>query len=154
MKPIERIDNFLDKVDWTNLILERWRLSGKYLDFLKFINNPEELEEIKRLWKQRSEQRIGQFLINQGLIPDKVSIWYDETAEILHSQGFPWEECLFWGTMLDINEKPLKKPITTLVADLTPDHIRNIKNFFNKRNVSLPSRYIEAFNNVLKKATK
>lgn len=146
MRPVERIDNFLSKVDWNWLTLIRWKL--RYPNCGKPITP--QLDNIVSYWKQNPDQRIGQVLINLGILPDSLLIWNDEEADILEAQGLPPEEYLFWTSYLDVNENKLDKPITRLVKDLTKEHVLAIKAYALRKNTWLPSEYNTAFNNVLK----
>jgi hypothetical protein len=145
MRPVERINNFLQKVNWSTLI-RRWRLSVE--EEVRIIKN---LDFIKTKWEKFPDQRIGQLLINLNLIKDHYLIWVDEEYEILRDQGIPPEEYLFWTSYLDKDENKLDKPITRLVSDLDVSHIRAIKSYFNKHQVYLPPHYVEALNNTLTK---
>lgn len=141
MRPVERIDNFLNKVDWFKL-WKKWDISITNKD----INNI-----LVPYWKENHDQRIGQAAINLGLVPDNLIIWSDEEWEILQDQGLEPEEYLFWTSYLDKDENKLDKPITRLIKDLDVAHIRAIKAYFNKHQAYLPPNYVKAFNNVLTK---
>lgn len=141
MRPIERIDNFLEKVDWIRL-KQRWSVSFPF----ELLNK----EELSKIWKESPDQRFGQLAINIGMLPNG-AYWSDEEAEILEAQGFPPEDYLFWTSMYDEHEKPLDEPITRLVADLDPKHIIRIKQYAYRMHKDLPKKYLEAFDNVLNK---
>ena len=140
MRPIERIDNFLEKVDW-NKLEERWKCK---------LPVQQELANAEMYWLENPDQRFGQVLINLGLIPDG-GAWNDEETTILEAQGLPPEEYLFWTSHYDEHEKELDKPITRLVANLEPRYILRIKEYFFKKHISLPAILSEAFYNVLAK---
>jgi hypothetical protein len=142
MRPIERIDNFLSKVDWGKLY-DRWNLPNSFCTDMDFIN-PKFVE----YWKENPDQRIGQVLINLNLIPDKFDIWTDEESDILIDQGIPLEDCLYWTSFYDKDENLLKEPVTRLIKDLKPDHIKKILKGHYKR---LSENYKKAFDNVLQK---
>lgn len=142
MRPIERIDNFLNKVQWGCLI-EDWGLEPTYTTSC-LVN----LSEITAYWKENPDQRIGQVLINLGLIPDYLKIWIDEESDILIDQGIAPEDCLYWTSLYDKDNNPLDKPITRLVADLEPSHIKAILKICYK---NLSEEYKKAFDNMLQK---
>ena len=157
MRPIERIDNFLEKVDWGNLINTRWKLYKPIQDNLFDILYSTSM--VRTYWKENPDQRIGQVLINLGLINEpyedkndshSCNIWLDEEYTILEAQGLPPEECLFWTSNYDKHMNLLEKPIVRLVKDMSKNHIISIKSYFASRDLTLPSNYITAFNNVLK----
>lgn len=153
MRPIERIDNFLDKVDWRWLLQTRWNITPNF-DFLKLGH----MAELTKYWRMCPDQRIGQVLINLGLITEPYEdkndshsclIWLDEESDILEAQGLPPEEYLFWKSYYDKDMNLLEEPITRLVKNMSKNHIRNVKSYAAKRGVFLPSNYTTAFNNVL-----
>lgn len=149
MRPIERIDNFLEKVDW-NSLYESW---GLIFDNKKYYYLEDFIKLFKEYWKENPDQRIGQVLINLGIIPDG-DYWNDEESTILKSQGYPPEDYLFWTSIYDENGELLDEPITRLVADLTPEHILRIIEYQNRNNAILPEWYNKAFENVLTKHLK
>lgn len=143
MRPIERIDNFLSKVDW-NKLKDRWGIEWSYIDDI--LTQPITYAKFREYWKENPDQRIGQVLINLGLIPDNFKIWIDEESDILINQGIPPEECLYWTSIFDKNENLLDKPITRLIKDLEPNHIKKILKIFYPK---LSENYRKAFDNVL-----
>lgn len=144
MRPIERINNFLDKVDW-KLLWERWGISELLKKSKVYINSLNK-EIIVNYWKENPDQRIGQLMVNLGLIPDSVKIWNDEEPDILLAQGIPPEECLYWTSIYDKEDNLLDKPITRLIKDLEPNHIKKILKIFYPK---LSENYRKAFDNVL-----
>ena len=145
MRPIERIDNFLEKVNWYKLFYDRWKLSPT--DVYKVEH--ERLLNIIEYWKENPDQRIGQLLINLELVPDNLKIWSDEEEDILISQGIPPEECVYWTSIYDRQNNLLSVPITRLIKDLDINHILNIKRYAYNKNVSLPHNVLQAFENML-----
>lgn len=146
MRPIERIDNFLEKVDWGKLE-ERWGISplSSKLHLCHL-----DKDKLAIAWKEVPDQRFGQFLINSGFI-ENGDAWNDEEPKILEAQGLPPEDYVFWTSHLDEDGMELDEPITRLVANLDPEHIVNIKNYFGERELFLPGIFVEAFDNVLAK---
>lgn len=144
MRPIERIDNFLSKVDWHKMCY-RWKYQALPILFI----GESDKDRFIKYWKENPDQRIGQLLINLRLIPDNFDIWNDEEADILKDQGLPPEEYLYWGSIYDkdMNRIPLKY---RLIKDMDTDHIEKVLNLFTGENSKLTTNYITAFTNVLK----
>jgi len=165
MRPIERIDNFLKLVNWEK-VLKRWNINGfahydlftcdkcsgegeisPDYDICEKCNGSGQLYAIfLKYWKENFDQRIGQVLINLDLIPDNFKIRVDEESDILIDQGISPEECLYWTSLYDENENLLDKPITRLIKDLEPNHIKRILKGHYKR---LSENYRKAFDNIL-----
>jgi hypothetical protein len=148
MRPFERIDNFLNKVDWRDLLFRRWQIPYEDNELLEkciaYFDSP----PVPDYWKENPDQRIGQVLINLGLIPDNLKIWMDEESNILIDQGIAPEECLYWTSLYDKDNNLLEEPITRLVADLEPGHIKSILKMCYK---NLSEEYKKAFDNILQK---
>lgn len=146
MRPIERIDNFLSKVDWGLLLRKRWKLNINIDDplMVSLYKNTWDI----LYWKENPDQRIGQVLINLGLIPDSVQAWNDEESDILEAQGLAPEEYLFWGSYYDkdMNRIPL---VYRLIKDLDSDHINKIYDHMFNANKRLSTEYMTGFKNVL-----
>jgi hypothetical protein len=140
MRPIERIDNFLFKVDW-GILQKKWDTN---------VTLPS-TKEIKAMWMQSPDQRIGQLLINNNIIPDSFPIWKEEEEDILIEQGFAPEEVVYWTSVYDENERLLKKPVSRLIKDLDKNHIQAIKAYASRRRLYLSEKVKIAFENVLNK---
>lgn len=152
MRPIERIDNFLEKVNWANLIEERWNLPAPTSGEDSIVNNIlgySNYTAFENYWKENPDQRVGQVLINLGLVPDNLRIWSDEEEDILISQGVPPEECVYWTSIYDRENNLLSAPVTRLIKDLDISHILNIKRYAYNKQVSLPHNVLQAFENIL-----
>ena len=143
MRPIERIDNFLKLVNW-NKLWKYWKLDDSYrLNILGLLSS-----KISYYWKENSDQRFGQVLINLNLIPDRIDIWLAEESEILALQGIPLEEYLFWGSIYDKDGNAI--PLTyRLINTLDTEHIDNIYSHMFKHDKQLSQQYRDAFRNVL-----
>lgn len=139
MRPIEKTANFMIKVDHKQLA-KRWKLD--------FIPLSTKFGKILRYWNANPDQRIGQVLINLGLLSDSLLIWNDEENDILKDQGLPPEEYLFWTSIYDKDERLLDEPITRLIKDLEVSHIKKILKMFYPK---LSEDYKQAFDNVLQK---
>jgi len=149
MRPIERIDDFLKKVDWSDLLYNRWKLDKEiyYDKKIAYAIKP----TVTEYWKENPDMRIGQVLINMQLVPNNIMIWHAEEPDILMSQGIPPEECLYWTSMYDKDEKVLDEPITRKVSSLTKEHIIRIVEFMKEHNGKLSPEMEQAFTNVLMK---
>jgi hypothetical protein len=149
MRPIERIDNFINLIDWNWLLYTKWKLDKEDLvaKTICYMNNPTLIEA----WKENPDQRIGQLLINLGLIDDSMERWCTEECDILIDQGIPPEECLYWTSMYDKDENLLDEPLTRKVSDLTKSHITNILTFMKTHNGRISPQMETAFQNVLNK---
>ena len=149
MRPIERIDDFLKKVDWSDLLYNRWKLDKEiyYDKKIAYAIKP----TVTEYWKENPDMRIGQVLINMQLVPNNIMIWHAEEPDILMSQGIPPEECLYWTSMYNKDEKVLDEPITRKVSSLTKEHIIRIVEFMKEHNGKLSPEMEQAFTNVLMK---
>jgi hypothetical protein len=106
MRPIERIDNFIEKVN-TIKMSNRWKLDTIWhINLLSMFTS----DTFITYWKENYDMRVGQALINFGIIPDNFSAWNDEESDILKDQGLPPEEYLFWGSIYDKDMNPI--PLT------------------------------------------
>jgi hypothetical protein len=144
MRPIERIDNFISKVD-IEFLANRWGLEhGFLLDILGWDNS----SKFTNYWKENSDQRIGQVLINLGLIPDNFKAWNDEEEDILVDQELAPEEYLLWTSVYDKDGNLLEKPITRLIKDLEINHIKRILKLYSK---NISENYKKGFDNILQK---
>jgi hypothetical protein len=149
MRPIERIDNFIKKVDWIKLLHTKWKVdeSDIVCDKISSMANPSLIE----IWKQNPDQRIGQLLINLGLIDDSIERWCTEEYEILIDQGSLPEDCVYWTSIYAKDRTPLDIPETRLISDLTVDHIQNIIKFMRDHKGYVKEQTMQAFKNVLAK---
>lgn len=147
MRVLERIDNFLSKVDWGKLN-DRWELR-KLIPDLKSVLTTQINPTLVEYWKDNFDQRFGQALINSGLVPGNILIWIDEDEDILLDQGLPPEEVYYWKSNYDKDMNPLPKTIFKLIKDLDTDHIENIYKYIFDIGGRLSTNYRIAFNNVL-----
>lgn len=144
MRPKERINNFLKKVDWDKLYKE-WDVEnskpGDWKDFEQYF---------LKYWNENPDQRIGQVLINLGILPDRTTIYCAEESDILMNQGYAPEECIFWTSIYDENENLMSSPKSNLICDLSIDHIENILSYMSRNNRNIEESLSRAFKNVLK----
>lgn len=146
MRPIERIDNFLELVNWSKLA-EQWEISYALIKNIEYIEDI--YSQFYCYWKENPDQRIGQVLINLNLVPDKIDIWLAEEHEILLNQGIAPEDCLYWTSWYDKDNNALTKSISKLIKDLETSHINAIYKFIFGNSRSLSIDYRTAFRNVL-----
>lgn len=124
MRPIERIDNFLDKVNFKKVINEIWKLdlSDEHIDMIEL-----EKEYLRKKWKENQDWRFSQLLVNVGLIPNVPGFWYyTEEYELLEKLGYQPRETRYWGTDFTPDMKRLNKTEYKLIKDLDTDHIKAI----------------------------
>jgi hypothetical protein len=148
MRVLERIDNFLSKVDWGKLN-DRWELR-KLIPDLKSVLTTQINPTLVEYWKENYDMRFGQVLINLNIVPDNMKIWGDEDEDILLDQGLAPEEVYYWGSNYDKDMNLLPKTIYRLIKDLDTDHIENIYKYVFDTGGRLSMNYRIAFNNVLK----
>ena len=117
MRPHERIEHFLENVDWSKL-QTRWGLDPDGLNL--------DTKIVEDYWKENPDQRFGQVLINLGFIEDKLNIWIDEEYDILIAQGLETRDVIFWTSYYDKDNKLLDKPISRLIKDLDTEHIQTL----------------------------
>ena len=143
MRPIARIDNFIEKVN-TIKMSYKWKLDTIWhINLLAMFTS----ETFITYWKENYDMRVGQALINFDIIPDNFSAWNDEERDILRDQGLPPEEYLFWGSIYDKDMNPIPK-IQRLIKNMDTDHIEKVLSLYAEEH--LPTDYITAFTNVLK----
>lgn len=160
MRPIERIRHFCEIINWKDLA-NRWDLPNYSIlytwDTLNGDITSENCPEFAHMfeyWHAAPDQRIGQVLINTGIITKScdLKIWNDEESDILLDQGIAPEDCLYWTSIYDKEGNLLDKPVSKLLKDLDTDHIVNIyKHVYIENNKTLSDTYDLAFNNVLTK---
>ena len=117
MRPHERIEHFLENVDWSKL-QTRWGLDPDGLNL--------DTKIVEDYWKENPDQRFGQVLINLGFIEDKLNIWIDEEYDILIAQSLKPRDVVFWTSYYDKDNKLLDKPISRLIKDLDTEHIQTL----------------------------
>jgi hypothetical protein len=143
MRPIERIDNFLGKVDWKYLLEDRWKITPIF-NFIKL----DHITSIGIYWRNNPDQRIGQVLENLGMINGTMMSWNDEEHDILIDQDIAPEDCLYWTSIFNKNGQKLLQPVTKLISELDIDHINAI--LVDPR-LNLSNLYKQSFKNVIEK---
>lgn len=140
MRPKERIPVFLKYIDWSKLS-KRWGVPN--LEYIK------DSKEFLDYWNEYPDQRVGQVLINLGIIPDSFKTWLDEEVDILKDQGINPNKFLYWTSLYNKRGKLLREPKTVLLGDLKTSHIKNILKFFKGREQRLAPYYLDTFNEIL-----
>lgn len=121
MRPIARIDNFLENVDWFKLMC-RWGIDYSYFDEMLHSGYNDLIE----YWKENPDLRFGQACINLNWMPDKLNIWIDEEYDILIAQGLEPRDVIFWTSYYDKDNNLLDKPISRLIKDLDTEHVQTL----------------------------
>lgn len=109
---------------------------------------PEDIlsDELVEKWTQEPDQRLGQLLINEGLINDDLGNWnIEEDNWLIKNAILEVEDIKFWGNNYGKDMKPLSKTNYILLKDLTTDHIVNILKFYEGRLNNLNSEYLKYF---------
>ena len=120
----------------------------KLKEFIKpdepWIDLNEIISAMETNWIKLPDLRLGQFLINECLIPDS-SIWYIEEDDWLINKGyFKFEEIKFWGKNFDKEDNKLPKTEWILLKDITDDHVKGILEYVKNGNGINP-QYLEYF---------
>ena len=147
MRPVERIDNFLSLIDWDWLLFKKWDYARKRLEILTIVKS----DLLKEEWMKNPDMRIGQLLINMGLVEDDLKIWLLEESDILLQQGVSPELCLYWTSMFDKGGNLLNEPKTRMVKDLEKEHIIAIIKSALNGTCKISEKHFEAFSNLLLK---
>jgi hypothetical protein len=148
MRPKERIDIFLNHVNW-EILAEKWGIDVSLFNYILTKENKLRGTVI-RFWKANPDQRFGQMLINLGLVPDDLKIWLDEESEILLDQGCDPREVMLWGSIYDKEGNLLEKYKYRLIKDLDTDHINNILKDVEEGKYTIPEDYMKCFKGELK----
>lgn len=127
MRNIVRIDNFLNKVDIRNLLLNIWKIcDDSNIDQVEktILDN---ISSIREYWNDYSDLRFGQVLVNQGYLPNMSGYWYYyEENDILKEQGLKPREYLYWGSIFNSNGERLSDTKYSLIKDLTIEHMQKL----------------------------
>ena len=140
MRPVERIPNFINKVNW-GYLEERWDV--KIPNSIRYKLN--EGGSIRKYWMKCPDLRFGQMLIKLCILPDTLQIWQDEEYDILKGQGLAEREIMFWGRTTDENRKPLPQIQWILIKDMSTDHIKAILADVADNRMNPRSDYIRVF---------
>lgn len=129
MRPVERIELFLEKVDLDKLLGEIWRIlkNEDIHPYSKIIYT--DLPKIKKYWLENPDLRFSQVLIALEIIPNIPGAWYYmEEPEILIELGCKSEDVYYWGGYYQKDGTPLDKPIWKPISELESDHLKAIIN--------------------------
>ena len=145
MRPKERIPIFLKLVNW-DALEEKWDVDiSPTLRSKLYLNS-----EIIKYWLENYDQRFGQMLINQGLLPDSLRVWCDEENDILDDQNVSPREYLLWGKCYDKDMNPLPKIEWILIKDMSTDHIKAILRDVEEHKMGCKENYLKAFKEEIK----
>jgi hypothetical protein len=102
----------------------------KYLDKYKkeLSITVQQFKDFSEYWTKYPDLRMGQALINLGVIPDDNQDWSNECTDfLLHrfSELKP-RDVYFWASNYDRNGQPLKEPVYKLIKNMDSDHIEKI----------------------------
>ena len=130
MRREARIENFLEKVNIKDLLLNIWKIYPNDIDAESYekiiINN---IDTIREFWHENYDLRFSQVLINLGLIENFPGFWYNYEEEyILKEQGYKPRDYIFWGNVYDKNGKKLDEVNYILIKNMNTDHIQNLIN--------------------------
>lgn len=128
MRPIERIDIFLNKIkeddNLEKVLHEVYKLNVDK-DGIKIIQSGYNVIEI--FWKENPDWRFSQVLVNTGLLPNYPGFWYYiEDEEVLEKLGLEPRNIYFWGVNFTKDMVRLPKTEWRLIRDLDTDHIEAI----------------------------
>lgn len=127
MRNIVRIDNFLEKVNIRNLLLNIWKIcDDTNIDQVEktILDN---ISSIKKYWNDYRDLRFSQVLVNQGYLPNMSGYWYYyEENDILKEQGLKPREYIYWGSIFDSNGERLPETKYSLIKDLTIEHMQKL----------------------------
>jgi len=122
-----RIDNFLNKVNIRDLLLNIWKICDD--------NNIDQIEKsitdninnIKNNWYISQHLRFSQILVNFNYIPNIPGTWYYyENDEILKKQGWKPRDYIFWASIYDKDGNKLNEYKYSLIKDLNISHMQKL----------------------------
>lgn len=145
MRSKNRIPIILENIDWNIFLTDMY---GKDYDkdilSLIIVN----LSKWKKYWTEHYDQRIGQALINFGVIPDNFNAWNTEGIDwMIDNKLVEPRDILYWGVNFTKNMDKLHKTEWRLIKDLDTGHIQAVLDGGFVRNNSL---YEKHFKNELK----
>jgi len=138
MRNPDRIDIFRSEVSIKDLE-KRWNVTATDYCPLKFYT----------YWEKYPDQRVGQALINCGMVEGSFTTWSDEDVNILKDLGINIKPLLQWTSYYDKDKNLLDKPIKRTVEELDTDHIEAIMSDYEKKIQPLTEDYVNAFKEIL-----
>jgi len=146
-----RIKPFLEKVDWEKMV-KMWFPKGKKEARENILSNiKNSLVKIEKSWNENPDWRISQVLVNNGIMPNILGMWYYmEEDDILIDLGHEAREVIFWGVNFTKEMERLPETKWTLIKDLESDHIQAILDGGYTKN----PLYLETFEAELKRREK
>ena len=110
------------------------------------------MQILKKFWLDNYDLRLTQVLVNLDIIPNYLGTWYytEETNWLVEHKILKFEEIHFWTSILDKNNKKLKKPKVILLKNMKIDHIQAIVDNFS---IKINKDYLKYFKKRLKNET-
>ncbi len=140
MRRPERIPIVLELINWDRFLTEMIG-TNEHLPVIS-----ENLPRIIKEWYAAPDLRLGQLLINMGLLPDIGRLWMVEEVDWLVINNYcNFEDINFWGRDFNKDGRRIDKTEYILLKDLTDDHIENILRWFVTRGGRLNSDYEKYF---------
>lgn len=127
MRNINRIENFISKVNIRHLLLEVWKIcDDTNVDKIEK-NITDNLLKITEEWYLYYDHRFSQVLVNLGYIPNMPGSWYYyEEGDILSLQGYKPRDYVFWGSIFDRDGNRLEDTKYVLIKDLEISHMEKL----------------------------
>lgn len=122
-----RIDNFLNKVNIRDLLINIWKIcDDTNVDVIEK-NIIDNISYIREQWYEFFDFRFSQILIYLGFINNTSGCWfyYDE-EEILKFQGYKPRDYKFWGSIYNKDGELLPETKYNLVKDLDINHMQRL----------------------------
>jgi hypothetical protein len=156
MRQAKRIPIVLEKIPWKVFLSDMTELknNSKVLDAI-VLNVTRHLDVIKKKWKEVPDWRLGQLLINEGIVPDYTKLFYTEEDDWLIQHGYcRVEDIKFWGNSYDKEGNRLSETRWVLLKDLDDAHIAAIIDFFDDRGLTINEQYKQYFEERLSRVAK
>lgn len=145
MRNKERIPIILKNIEWETFLIDMF---GKDYDRDILTHLKSVLPQLKEYWSEYYDMRIGQALINMGVIPDSLKAWHVEGTEwMIDNKLVKSRDILFWGVNYTKEMEQLPKTDWRLIKDLDTEHIQAI---LDGGYVRYNDYYKENFENELK----
>jgi len=143
MRQPGRIPIVLKVINWEHFLQEHLQLIDVTTEY---DNIQENLEEFTKYWEEYYDLRLGQALINFGLLPDIFNLWeVEETDWLIKNNYCTFEDIYFWGVNFTKEGERLPATVWVPIKDITIDHIQNILLFFGARGYKMEEKYKEYF---------
>lgn len=147
MRNKERIDIVLKHIPWKQFLQDATNLGkdSKILD--KLVENVKNnIENIREIWKNNPDLRLGQLLINEGYVPDYYKLYnFEEDDWMIENKAIKFEDIKFWGSNYDKDMNRLSETKYKLLKDLDDSHISAILDFFEEGLIKINDNYLKYF---------